>query len=66
MFELAFVYFMVVETRGLTLEETAALFDGDDLVQHVSGGIYTMGAKEVHQDEKNYEDKLDSVQVIPV
>lgn len=36
-FELVFVVLFVVETRGRTLEETAALFDGgdelDDLVQ---------------------------------
>ena len=36
-FELVFVVLFVIETRGRTLEETAALFDGgdelDDLVQ---------------------------------
>lgn len=36
-FELVFVVLFIVETRGRTLEETAALFDGgdelDDLVQ---------------------------------
>ena len=29
-FELAFVVMFIVETRGRTLEETAALFDGED------------------------------------
>ena len=29
-FETAFCYFFIVETRGLSLEETAALFDGDE------------------------------------
>ena len=30
-FELAFVYLFIVETRNLSLEETAALFDGNDV-----------------------------------
>lgn len=54
------MYFMVVETKGLTLEETAALFDGEDLAQHVAEGVYSMGAKEVRRDEKDYDDKLES------
>ena len=29
-FELVFVYLFIVETKNLSLEETAALFDGDD------------------------------------
>lgn len=29
-FELAFVYFFYVETKGPTLEELARVFDGDD------------------------------------
>ncbi|KAH8103089.1 general substrate transporter [Cristinia sonorae] len=30
LFELVFLYFFVVETKNLSLEETAALFDGED------------------------------------
>ena len=30
-FETVFLYFFVVETKNRTLEETAALFDGEDL-----------------------------------
>ena len=29
-FETVYLYFFMVETKGLTLEETAALFDGED------------------------------------
>ena len=37
-FELVFVYIFVVETKNLSLEETAALFDGDD-VQSALGTV---------------------------
>jgi hypothetical protein len=29
-FELVFVYFFIIETKGRSLEETAALFDGEE------------------------------------
>ena len=32
-FETAFLYFFIVETQNRTLEETAALFDGEDVVK---------------------------------
>ncbi|PIL23374.1 MFS general substrate transporter [Ganoderma sinense ZZ0214-1] len=32
-FETVYLYFFIVETKGLTLEETAALFDGEDATQ---------------------------------
>ncbi|QRV88606.1 Sugar (and other) transporter [Ceratobasidium sp. AG-Ba] len=34
-FELAFIYFFAVETRNRSLEETAALFDGDEALPDV-------------------------------
>ncbi|CAL1699477.1 unnamed protein product [Somion occarium] len=34
-FELAFCYFMIVETKNLSLEETAALFDGEDAQKNI-------------------------------
>lgn len=36
MFELVFVYWFIVETKGRTLEETAALFDGTEAVQDIT------------------------------
>ncbi|KAF9050548.1 general substrate transporter [Panaeolus papilionaceus] len=35
-FEMVFCYFFILETKNLTLEETAALFDGDDTVAMIS------------------------------
>ncbi|KAI0266086.1 hexose transporter [Gloeopeniophorella convolvens] len=32
-FEVVYVYFFIIETKGLSLEETATLFDGEDVVQ---------------------------------
>jgi sugar porter (SP) family MFS transporter len=36
-FEFAFCYFFIIETKGLTLEETAALFDGENATQAIVG-----------------------------
>ena len=44
-FELVFCYFFIVETKGLSLEETAALFDGEDAQRAVTA------AHEVRHDE---------------
>ncbi|KAI0087344.1 general substrate transporter [Irpex rosettiformis] len=44
-FELVFCYFFIVETKGLSLEETAALFDGEDAQRAV------MATHEVRHDE---------------
>ncbi|KAF8893626.1 general substrate transporter [Infundibulicybe gibba] len=35
-FEATFVYFFIIETKNRTLEETAALFDGDETVAQIS------------------------------
>jgi len=36
LFETAFCYFFIIETKNLSLEETAAIFDGDDTVALVT------------------------------
>ncbi|KAH7916624.1 general substrate transporter [Hygrophoropsis aurantiaca] len=36
-FEAVFIYIYVVETKNRTLEETAAIFDGDETVAQISG-----------------------------
>ncbi|KAK7041446.1 hypothetical protein VNI00_009312 [Paramarasmius palmivorus] len=46
-FELVYVYLFVLETKGLTLEETAALFDGEEAQGHVSGAGHAGESKDV-------------------
>ena len=36
-FEFAFCYVYVIETRNRTLEETAAIFDGEDATELITG-----------------------------
>jgi hypothetical protein len=50
-FELVYVYFFIVETKGHSLEETAALFDGEEGLQAVTAHV---GAAEVRED---YDEK---------
>jgi len=51
-FELAFVYFMYVETRGPTLEELAKIINGDSAqVAHID--IHKV-EKETHINEEKY------------
>lgn len=35
-FELVFLWLFVVETKNRTLEETAALFDGEEAIDHIT------------------------------
>ena len=35
-FEFVFLWFFLVETKGRTLEETAALFDGEDALEKIT------------------------------
>jgi len=55
-FEIVFLYFFIVETKNRTLEETAALFDGDEALETIAG-------KALHEvqveDRKDIREDLD-------
>ena len=51
-FETAICYFFIVETKGKSLEETAALFDGDD-VKNALSNIASEVRHDDLSDEKN-------------
>jgi len=57
-FELAFCYFYVIETKNRSLEETAALFDGEEVVEQIAH-VGVVGEHDVH-DDKNSEKASDS------
>ncbi|KIK54176.1 hypothetical protein GYMLUDRAFT_48970 [Collybiopsis luxurians FD-317 M1] len=48
-FECVFVYLYVVETKGLTLEETAAIFDGEGATNEMIGGVLNVVEKHEKQ-----------------
>lgn len=51
MFEFLFLYFMIVETKNRSLEETAALFDGEDAMNLITGAGHDIRHDEI-DDEK--------------
>ena len=56
-FEFGFLYMYLIETKGRTLEETAALFDGEDAVKELhdaaAGGVVDEKASDsFREDEK--------------
>lgn len=54
-FELVFCYVFVIETKNRTLEETAAMFDGEDATELIAGQGHTAitaGVTDVHHDEE--------------
>jgi len=57
-FEFVFCYFLVIETKNLTLEETAALFDG-----HSADVVPAAQLEEVREDNRNYDAKAAEVMV---
>jgi len=52
-FEIVFLYFFVLETKNKSLEETAALFDGEDAVEQIHGAanVTAVAAAERNSDE---------------
>ncbi len=53
LFELVFLYFFIIETKNRTLEETAALFDGDGAAQHLHSGAVADLSPSTEKDEKS-------------
>ncbi|KDQ27391.1 hypothetical protein PLEOSDRAFT_1041589 [Pleurotus ostreatus PC15] len=53
LFEVAFLYFFVIETKNRTLEETAALFDGEGAAQHPHGSAVADLSLSTEKDEKS-------------
>ena len=51
-FEFVFLYFFIVETKGLSLEETAALFDGEDAAAQIHAAAVTEVRSDDVLDEK--------------
>lgn len=52
MFELVYIFLFLVETKGKTLEETAALFDGKEVVQNIEN----VGNEAAHQSRHRYRE----------
>ena len=52
------MYFFVVETRNRTLEETAALFDGEDLDKIHQAAAHAADVRHEDYDEKSSDPGL--------
>ncbi|TFY73153.1 hypothetical protein EWM64_g10859, partial [Hericium alpestre] len=57
-FEMVFVFIYVVETKNRTLEETAALFDGDDALEKVTQHAAEVAAEEVKAKASNSVEEI--------
>lgn len=58
-FEAVFLYFFLVETKNRTLEETAALFDGEEFIEQISGKA-TSQAGVLHASDHSQSDEKTS------
>lgn len=54
-FEFAFLYRYIVETRGKTLEETAAMFDGDEATGQLAAATHGVAGGAVAGDTGSLE-----------
>ena len=56
-FEGIYCYLFIVETKGLSLEETAALFDGDDATERIAQHAMQLsgGADDSQESDKEKE-----------
>lgn len=50
-FETVFCFFFIVETKGLSLEETAVLFDGEEMVEKVAATAHDVREDHVYDDK---------------
>lgn len=50
-FEGVYCYLFVVETKGLSLEETSALFDGEDATENIAKHAVEQSIHEPHAEE---------------
>ncbi|GBE89823.1 hypothetical protein SCP_1701480 [Sparassis crispa] len=53
-FEFVFLYFFIIETKNRTLEETAALFDGEDVAERIASA---QAQREVREDLRGLDEK---------
>lgn len=56
LFEGVYLYFFVIETKNLTLEETAALFDGDEATKNVTRATHAL-TDDVKSDSRTSDEK---------
>ncbi|KAG8707207.1 hypothetical protein FRC08_000640 [Ceratobasidium sp. 394] len=63
-FELVYIWLFAVETKGRSLEETAALFDGDDAVREIEARARADVVEEGHRvvGEKSGSGSLEHVE----
>lgn len=57
-FELAYIYVFAVETKGRSLEETAALFDGEETVSEIQQRTKVDLVESGHIDEKSLGESI--------
>jgi len=60
-FEFAFCYFFIVETKNLSLEETAALFDGEAAQQNLHNATHGLDVRHDDFDEKASDPSINPI-----